>query len=94
MDVHCGLTEKGICSCSRRVNYAISQRRINPEKLDYLKLQTMDQEVSKEFMDEMEKLDALALTFEMLPSYQSPVRAQDVVCKILQSASFKKIQEL
>ena len=94
LDVHCGLTEKGICSCSRRVNYAISQRRINPEKLDYLKLQTMDQEVSKEFMDEMEKLDALALTFEMLPSYQSPVRAQDVVCKILQSASFKKIQEL
>lgn len=94
LSVHCGLTGTGICSCGQRVDYAISQKRLNPQMPEYSRLQVMEREVMSEFKDEMEKLDALALTFEAMPEYKSPVTSQDVMRGLLQGASFKKIREL
>lgn len=94
LSVHCGLAGSGICSCSQRVDYAISQGRINPQKPEYSRLQAVDREVLSEFRDEMEKLDALALTFEAMPDYKSPVSSQGVMNELLRAASFKKIREL
>lgn len=89
---HCGLTETGFCCCSKRVDYALSQKRINPQKLEYLQLELMDKQILDTYTEEMEKLEALSDTFEQLPEYKSPITAYSVIEKLLQSTPFKKIQ--
>lgn len=89
---HCGLTETGFCHCAKRVEYAISQKRISPKKLEYLQLETLDNDILNDYTGEMEKLEALSDTFEQLPEYKSPVTAYTVIQTLLQSAPFNKIQ--
>lgn len=89
---HCGLTETGFCRCDKRVEYAISQKRISPKKLEYLQLETLDNDILNDYTGEMEKLEALSDTFEQLPEYKSPVTAYTVIQTLLQSAPFNKIQ--
>lgn len=91
---HCGLTETGICSCKKRVNYAILQKRIDPKNPKFLKLKKLDKKVTDDFKNEMEKLDELSSTFENMPDYKSPVTAQKIIQILIESAPFKKIQEI
>ena len=90
---YCGLTGTGICSCKRRVDYAVAQRRINPAKLEFGALKEADSQIIGECKDEMEKLDELSQTFERFPHYQSPVSARKLIENILNSSPFKKIQQ-
>lgn len=92
LSYHCGLTETGFCRCSKRVEYAISQNRINPKKLEYLQLEMLDKKTLDTYTEEMEKLDALSNTFEQLHEYKSPVAAHLIIQTLLKSAPFTKIQ--
>ncbi len=92
LSYHCGLTETGFCCCSKRVDYAISQKRIDPKKLEYLQLETLDQQTLNTYTEEMEKLEALSDTFEQLPEYKSPIKAYSVIQTLLQSTPFNMIQ--
>lgn len=94
LTTYCGLTESGFCDCKRRIAYAISQKRINPEKLEFRSLQELDTTLVQTCKDEMEKLDALAMTFEQFPKYQSPITARGLMETILKSGSLQKIQKL
>lgn len=89
---NCGLTETGFCQCSKRITYAISQQRINPQKLSYSRLETLDKKLLTAYTNEMENLQALSDTFENLPQYKSPVTARLIVETLLQSNAFTKIQ--
>lgn len=91
---YCGLTESGFCDCKRRVAYAISQKRINPQKLEFRSLEVLDEDVLQTCKAEMERLDELALTFEQFPNYKSPITAKKLVDTIINSDSFQKIQKL
>lgn len=90
---YCGLSGTGMCSCKKRVNYAISEHRIDPERMEFRSLKTLDDETAHAFKEEMEKLDELAVTFECFPHYKSPVAAKESIDKILNSSSYKRIQE-
>lgn len=90
---YCGLTGSEICNCKKRVDYAISQKRINPKKTEFLNLKTLNQDTLTAYKEEMEKLDELANTFEELPHYKSPVTSQIVINVLLQSSSFHKIKK-
>ncbi|ADY56374.1 RNA polymerase, sigma subunit, ECF family [Syntrophobotulus glycolicus DSM 8271] len=90
---HCGLTETGFCLCQNRINYAISQGRVNPKKLEYTQLRPLDKSVLFQCKEEMEHLDALACSFEKLPCYQSTVTAYAIIEKLFHSKHLKKIQE-
>ncbi len=92
LSYHCGLTETGFCRCSKRVDYAVSQKRINPKKLEYSQLETLDKQILDTYTKEMEKLEALSDTFEKLPNYKSPKAAYSIIQTLLQSAPFNKIQ--
>lgn len=94
LDVHCGLTKTGSCSCARRVNYAISQRRISPDRPDFAKLQPVDRDTMVKYKNEMEKLDELSLIFEELPDYKSPVTARKVVESVLKSSHMSIVRNL
>mgnify|MGYP000913815777 FL=1 len=90
---YCGLTGTGTCSCSKRVTYAISKGRLNPNGLEYTKLPILEQPILMEYKEEMEKLDALACTFEESPHYVSTILAGELMAKLLSSTSLKKIQK-
>ena len=89
---YCGLSGTGCCSCEKRVGYAISQHRINPEKPEFLKLKTADKDVMAAFKNEMEQLDELSLVFEELPDYQSPAAVKKRISSLIQSSQFQAIQ--
>lgn len=62
LEEYCGLSGKGVCSCSKRISYAIATHRVNPEKPEYTSL-----EENTEFLQEcktaMEEIDDRSLVF-------------------------------
>lgn len=93
LEVHCGLAGSSICSCRKRVNYAVSRGRIRPDRLEYVKLHPLDRSTLSECKEEMEKLDALACSFEEFPYYQSTVSASSLVERLVNSEHLRRIQE-
>lgn len=67
--------------------------RINPKRLEYLKLHPLSRNVLEEYKDEMEKLDELSLVFDELPMYQTPETVRERMELVLRSSQMKKIQE-
>ena len=70
LDEYCGLSGKGVCSCSKRISYAIATHRVNPEKPEYTSL-----EENTEFLQEcktaMEEIDDRSRVFSSLPAYRT-----------------------
>lgn len=91
---YCGLTKTGSCSCSKRVGYAISQRRLNPENMEFASLSPCHDILVNEFKEEMEQLDELACTFESFPNYTSPIQSKELLEEILNSEQLNKIKQL
>lgn len=89
---YCGLGG-GMCRCIRRTGYAVKQHRLNPEKLEYVRMHPLEKEVLSACKEEMEKLDELSLVFEELPAYQTPDTIRDRMEMVLKSTQMKKIQE-
>lgn len=91
---YCGLTKSGMCSCEKRLNYAVSQGRINPKKKEYASLKILDKEILSECKEEMEQLEELSDTFEQFPYYRSVITVRQVMESLMQSKQLKRIQEL
>lgn len=87
---NCGLAG-GVCSCSKRVNYALSQGRIARGRYEYTTLEPLDSDLAKEYTEEIEKLDELSLTFDSLPKYKSPLITANILKTVLNSPSYQKI---
>lgn len=88
---YCGLTETGMCSCRKRVGYAISQHRINPERLEFGNLKRLDRGILETVKQEMETMDAASLIFSNMPEYKVTVRGKEFIEKILESQAMKTI---
>lgn len=88
---YCGLTETGMCSCYKRVGYAVSQHRINPQKLEFGNLKQLDQDTLETVKQEMETLDEASLIFSNMPEYRITDKAKDFIEKILRSEAMKCI---
>lgn len=82
---YCGLSGTGMCSCKKRISYAVAQKRLDPKKLDYQNLEETQRETMVQFKTEMERLDDAAVVFAELPAYRSPVKAQEYIRKLLKS---------
>lgn len=88
---YCGLTETGMCSCRKRVGYAISQHRINPERLEFGNLKRLDSGILETVKQEMETMDAASLIFSNMPEYKVTDRGREFIEKILESQAMKTI---
>lgn len=91
---YCGLSGKGFCSCYHRVSYAVAQGRLNPEHMEFSGLQEAELGKLSECTEQMEKLDALACTFEEFPHYRSTVSSSQIVRRLLESDAWKRIRSL
>ena len=90
LDEYCGLSGKGVCSCSKRISYAIATHRVNPEKPEYTSL-----EENTEFLQEcktaMEEIDDRSLVFSSLPNYRTTKAARQYLDEFLKSDCYSII---
>ena len=90
LEEYCGLSGKGVCSCSKRISYAIATHRVNPEKPEYTSL-----EENTEFLQEcktaMEEIDDRSLVFSSLPSYRTTRAARQYLEEFLKSDCYSMI---
>lgn len=90
LNEYCGLSGKGVCSCSKRISYAIATHRVNPEKPEFTSL-----EENTEFLQEcktaMEEIDDRSLVFSSLPAYRTTRAARQYLDEFLKSDCYSMI---
>ena len=90
LDEYCGLSGKGVCSCSKRISYAIATHRVNPENPEFTGL-----EENTEFLQEcktaMEEIDDRSLVFSSLPAYRTTRAARQYLNEFLKSDCYSMI---
>lgn len=90
LDEYCGHSGKGMCSCKKRVNYAIATHRLSPDNLEYTSLEESSQAVS-DYIDAMEKVDDLSIIFDTMPAYRSTKKARKFLTEFLNSDCYSYI---
>ena len=88
---YCGEYGQGTCHCANRVNYAIQNRRIVPDRLDFTTAKTCDAVV--EVTAAMEEMDGYSQQFSFCRPYQSTERLKQMVQDFLNGPAFSKIVE-
>ena len=78
------------CSCARRVNFAITTRRLSPTRLEYSQL-TERERAEDSFVEAMDDLDGYASLFDELPSYRATPRAKELLAACMATTSFQTI---
>lgn len=93
MGEYCGLSGTGMCSCRKRINYAIASHRLNPMNLEYSVLSQGADEVVRQTKNAMEKVDDLTFVYSGMPFYRASEKAKDWMENFLKSETFRKIAE-
>ena len=86
---YCGEYGNGTCRCADRVNYAIQNRRIAPDRLEFTAARPS--ETALEVTAAMEELDGLAQQFSFCRLYQSPERLKGMLRDILEGPAFSAV---
>ncbi len=68
---YCGEYGSGTCKCAQRVNYAIQNHRIAPDRLDFTAA-TISTRTMLEVKEAMEEIDGLSQQFSFCKTYQPP----------------------
>ena len=68
---YCGEYGSGTCKCAQRVNYAIQNHRIAPDRLDFT-AGTISTQTMLEVKEAMEEIDGLSQQFSFCKTYQPP----------------------
>lgn len=91
---YCGEYGSGKCRCRDRMNYAIQNHRLSPQRLEY----TTAEEVSLENMtavkNAMEDIDDLSAQFSFCKTYHSPETVRQFVIKFLDSSLFSSVKNV
>lgn len=79
-----------VCSCARRMDFAIATHRLAPRNLEYLEL-TEDERAQGAFVDAMDELDGYASLFDQLPAYRPTPRTKQLLEACMGTASFAAV---
>ena len=88
---YCGLSGTGVCSCAKRVNYAIQSHRIDPGNLCYHSMKECDYNDVVSCTDAMEELDGLSQIFADFPAYHSSESVTLWIQDLIASKHFAKV---
>lgn len=88
---YCGEFGKGTCHCAERINYAIQNRRIAPDRLDFTSAKQSD--TVAQVTAAMEEIDGYAHQFSFCKTYQSPERLKQMVREFLSGPAFSAVTE-
>lgn len=89
---YCGLSETGKCNCKKRVGYAITTHRLNPQNLEYSRLEKLNPTDTLGFTKAMEEMEQLSDVFAQMPKYRSPLDTKNFLEKLLTSGSMELIK--
>lgn len=87
---YCGEYGNGTCHCADRVNYAIQNHRISPDRLDFTS--ALPVETMVEVKEAMEDIDGLSQEFSFCKTYQSPASLKEFIMKFLDGDSFSVVR--
>lgn len=90
---YCGLSGTGVCACGKRVNYAISSHRINPDQLDFLSLEECERDKITGFSSAMDQIDDISQVFTTLPSYRSTEKSTVFIRNLMDSDLFSIVRK-
>lgn len=88
---YCGEYGKGTCHCANRVNYAIQNHRIAPDRLDFTAAKPSD--IAVEVKAAMEEIDGYAQQFSFCRTYQSTERLKRMIRDFLNGPAFSAVAE-
>ena len=89
---YCGLSGTGKCCCHRRIGYAVKLHRLDPQNLEYSRLDKLNTADTTVFTEAMEEMDRLADVFSSLPHYRSPLNAKIFLEKLISSNTMNTIK--
>lgn len=89
---YCGLSGTGICSCSRRTDYAVATQRLNPAHLDFNGMDECQYHDIVSCTDAMEELDSLSQIFADFPAYRAPKRTVAWIKELMAGKPFSTVQ--
>lgn len=90
---YCGEYGKGTCHCVDRVNYAIQNHRITPERLDFTGAATLAEETLLQVKDAMEEIDGFSQEFSFCKAYKSPETLKKMIGDFLAGTSFSTVRD-
>lgn len=93
LDEYCGLSGKGMCSCKRRINYAVESRRITPDNLEYSRLGTGNNSMLNQCKNAMEKIDDASAVFSDLPFYRCSPEIKQFIKDFLKSDDYRMVAD-
>ncbi len=88
---YCGEYGKGSCRCNHRVNYAIQNHRISPDRLDFTSARPI--EITAEVKEAMEEIDGYSQQFAFCQTYQSPERTKQLIRDFLNGPAFSIVAD-
>lgn len=92
LEQYCGEYGNGKCKCKDRVNYAIQNHRIDPQKLDYTTAGEASIKTMLDVKNAMEDIDDLSQNFSFCKPYQSPEHTKHFIQEFLDSIQFSIIK--
>lgn len=92
LEQYCGEYGNGKCKCKDRVNYAIQNHRIDPQKLDYTTAEEASIKTILDVKNAMEDIDDLSQNFSFCKPYQSPEHTKHFIQEFLDSIQFSIIK--
>ena len=90
---YCGEYGSGKCKCKDRVNYAIQNHRINPQRLDYMTAAEIPVQTMIDVKNAMEEIDNLSQDFSFCKPYRSPDRTKYLIQEFLDSTQLSIIRQ-
>lgn len=88
---YCGEYGQGACHCASRVNYAIQNHRIAPDRLDFTTAKPSGTAV--EVTEAMEEIDGYSQQFSFCRTYQSTERLKQMIQDFLNGSAFSTVAE-
>lgn len=88
---YCGEYGQGACHCASRVNYAIQNHRIAPDRLDFTTAKPSGTAV--EVTEAMEEIDGYSQQFSFCRTYQSTERLKQMIQDFLNGPAFSTVAE-
>ena len=86
---YCGEYGQGACHCVHRVNYAIQNHRIAPDRLDFTAAKPSD--AAAAVTTAMEEIDGYSQQFSFCRAYQSTDRLKRIIQDFLNGPAFSTI---
>lgn len=88
---YCGEYGNGTCRCTGRVNYAVQNHRIAPDRLDFTTAKPSD--TALEVTRAMEEIDEYSRQFSFCRTYQAPERLKEMIRSFLNGSAFSAVVE-